>query len=574
MILAKDFYTATLSHPLGKSGALGMLYVKYTVKSVANVRNLSFARSYFVTCTVRATIPNASNFGTPGPTISEGNLGYFQYPVLLRIQTALTLNNLQSLSPNATYRLVEYNPRTINTAVNVSANLGVNASAGASSGSSTGKSQSISHTTGSSDTTTNSYSASVTVGYPWSASASASYSHDSSETEDQSTSSDSATDSGRSRSRDQESGSNSSFGDSMTVKDWVGYVQLDDANQTPTWIWAQEYPWDVTRYGYVDGSGSVTLPDFVLNQMFNIQYGKNDTIQEINDIYAPSALSMTTIDFAMSSVWQIDIDPVCGDYPDIAILPNHTITLGTASHGVSEASLPSKSGCFVTIDEGAYFDTVSGPSLDLTLLGLDPIAHNRPNNGAVIGFIPNKFLTLMSKTSYGQESSYFKILSAANNLQVTGTGFSVPSEPVTNSNSPLSITGGKTARFSAQLFIFFKLPEASIPLNLFFKHWISAPGHDGALSFYFNPQGYTPPTASSAASGNLPTTPDLVQHVTSTEGAGADANLLTVNLRNSDYSTIDYHDYLVPGLNLIVVSIDATTEGEFDYVLRALAVGM
>ena len=57
-----------------------------------------------------------------------------------------------------------------------------------------------------------------------------------------------------------------------------------------------------------------------------------------------------------------------------------------------------------------------------------------------------------------------------------------------------------------------------------------------------------------------------------TEGAGGDNNLLSINLRNAYYDTVDYHDYLVPGMNVIVIGLQAAASSA-DYSIRAVAVG-
>jgi hypothetical protein len=58
------------------------------------------------------------------------------------------------------------------------------------------------------------------------------------------------------------------------------------------------------------------------------------------------------------------------------------------------------------------------------------------------------------------------------------------------------------------------------------------------------------------------------------EGEDAGENLSSMVMRSGSYLTIDYHDYLVPGLNAVEITI-TPDEGAASagYCLRALAIG-
>jgi hypothetical protein len=173
------------------------------------------------------------------------------------------------------------------------------------------------------------------------------------------------------------------------------------------------------------------------------------------------------------------------------------------------------------------------------VLGLDPIVSPDGGNGAVIGFIPAKFIAAPT----GEQSS-FKIVSDRNNLHVTGSGFS--------SSMATDFKAGPVT-----IHLKFKIIDDDYLYALFFKHWkTTATGC--TLSFVFNGDVANP----------------VIRHVDAMEAEGGDDNLTVVELRNKSYSAIDYHDYLVKGLNTIDVTIspDDPTQPA-GYFLRAVAVG-
>jgi hypothetical protein len=247
----------------------------------------------------------------------------------------------------------------------------------------------------------------------------------------------------------------------------------------------------------------------------------------------PSQLSLFGLDFTMKAAWLVDLP---ADASGQSIAFTHTLQYQTATHGFDpKSSTPNVPLVQLFPTSGTV---ASPPALDLTLLGLDPITDATAGNGAVMGFAANKFVL---PPDGGQT---FKILSGANNLQVTGAGFNAPMYSDYSKGQPT-------------LRIQFKIVDDLHQYSLFLKHWNG--GTNGSiLTMIINDDKDN----------------SLIRHVDTTEGQGGDNNLLEISLRNKDYASIDYHDYLVFGLNTIDISIAPITPGEgWTYVLRALAIG-
>lgn len=91
--------------------------------------------------------------------------------------------------------------------------------------------------------------------------------------------------------------------------------------------------------------------------------------------------------------------------------------------------------------------------------------------------------------------------------------------------------------------------------NLFIKNWKT-----GTLGFQL----------SIDVNGNK-----ITKYVDSREGEGGENNFLSVSLRNKDFSSIDYHNYLLLGFNTITITITpigGTVDSGSQYHMRAISV--
>jgi hypothetical protein len=521
--MSNDIHTYYVENALtakidGESKTVGKVVFTYQVRAYVDLRNDQEIKSYLVRCNQRVMIRPINEFLLTPPS----NNGFSEYPAMLSALTQLIVP--EGVMPV----LLDYSPRTLNTAVQTTSNLD----------DSTNQSTSHQHSLGSSISQTNSYGASLNLGFfgtDPTGGISGDYSHSTTQT----------------RSVDDmtghEGGSSSAAGisASMSIKDWGAYASLGDDSCTPTWIWGQEYPWDVIQYRYAKSGGNVCLPQFIVDRLIDSATGV---------VMPPSHLSLFGIDFTMHALWQVppEYGTVNGDMLNF----KHVLNLITGSHSATppppppphksdtkkEGSTPSPPAVDATLSNpiSFAFDSVPAAPLDLCLLGLDAVTSSAPGNGALIGFVPNKFLIPPTL------ATPFKITSGSNNMQVTGSGFSF-----VDGGLPLQSTAGQVA----SLEVHFKVLDDTEEYSIYFKHWRLG---TGPLTFVV------------IINDEISST--IAKFVDAGEGEGGENNLLSISLRNLDFSSTDYHDYLRRGVNKVRIDV-APLSGNSSavYCLRALA---
>lgn len=511
----------------GDAVQIGTLITEYEVHSYYDVRNLGSCRSYHISCKQRVVIPNA----TPPDFSSPSNV-FSGYPAIW--QSTVALN---PISKTDAYQLVDYTPKTLNAAITSSLNAST-----AQDTSTSGQ-----YTTGSSTSVTNSYEVSANLGFSGMAltgGVSGSYGHSETDTREQSLSV------GTSVGRNIDVGSSNT----MSIKDWASYGFTDPPNQTPSWIWGQEYPWNVLEYYYTDSGQFILLPDFVQKRLvYSLPASSGavvagDPPPTKDYVVPPSNLSLYGINFLASARWVYPAAAPVSAAENITF--THSVIYWEGSH-----ALDSSQNLDVSLAPVAV--TLSGPSgvggsgtyksqpINLACLGLDPIAGDGLSNGAVVGFMPSQFYLAPGQNGFG-------ITSGANNLLITGTGFDAP----VNADTPMSaeVKSGSTASMTVQ----FKILSSDLELTLFLKHWKGTA--TGCL-------------LSIAVNGN----PAITRHVDSLEAGSGTDNVSKIILRNRDYTSADFYDYLVLGLNTITISVSpsadpAAADPSCQYVIRALAI--
>lgn len=522
MINLRDLHIAYQSQTLAFNDVvLGTLALEYEVRAYRDLRNLEETEAYIVTCRQQLVFPG------PGATsLGPQNIsGYHDYPAL--IVSSLT-PAAPTGSPAVTLELQDCYPKTLNTAVAVNQNASTDANSSYSS----------QYSSGSTFAQANSYDTSVSV------SASAGFFGDS-PTGSMSVGASVGTSTSetqawqRSMSQGRSAGLNlhSGISSSMSMKDWGAYVSIANDKTSLTWVWGQEYPWNVMEYCNLKADRrDINLPEFVLKRL-------RDTAE--TQVYPPSQLSLFGVNFVGSSRWVVKTGPA----PQASsgqLQFTHGLQYFTASHGYdADSNFTAHMN-----DTGAL--SITGPQLDLPVLGLDPIRLEGPDNGAVVGFAPHRFLEPPGQAAAsGDTPPLFRIKSGANNLYVTGSGFSVPA----NADAPLTAT--LVAGSPAKLTIRFKIADATNDYSLFLKHW---------------------KTSAQGCVMNLTVNGlSIVKHVDAQESGGGADNVTTIILRNKGYSSDEYYDYLSLGLNTIEISIapsaDGSAAGTCGYALRALAIG-
>ena len=135
-----------------------------------------------------------------------------------------------------------------------------------------------------------------------------------------------------------------------------------------------------------------------------------------------------------------------------------------------------------------------------------------------------------------------------NNILITGSGFSAP--------MTTNYTGG-----DAQMTIHFKVTDSELDFALYFKHWKTT-DEGSVMTIIVN------------GNKELP----ITKHVDAKETEGGEMNLLTIVLRNKDYSSDDFYDYLKLGLNRIDITFSPANgitgaKSTSGYEVRAIAIG-
>lgn len=474
----------------------GICVIDYDVQRYVDTRNLTRKVSYMIQCTLRSTIPNKAAFALPSTTVTE----YKDYPIML----SHTISLVDKETQLSEIQLADYAPKTINAAISRSD----------ASENSSGLTIVNSHSSGSADSQTNSYSVGASLGFYGKAvtgDINGSLSHSDTQT----------TSSSGTFSEDYTSDQQSSHQDTMSIKDWGAYAQLDVGREKPSWIWAQEYPWNVLTYNSptTGSTSNIQLPAFVQQRMIQNE-----------QVLPPSHLSMLGIDFVAKAAWFVV--PTEGMIPnDINVLVDMNYVQGMHKKGSTNKSIAA------TLTQHTIVPITSG-TLDLPLLALGPIKIvNAARKFAVIGFVPNKFDVAPSG------SNTFQITSDANDVIVRGQGF--------NGLLSTDFSAG-----SVVINVYFKIDESNTDVSLMLKHWCK--NTVGAeLSIVVN--------------GN--TSNPILRQVNVLEGQTGAVRTEEISLRYMDFNSVDYCDLLVMGLNTLTITVTQPTAAGCIYELHALAIG-
>lgn len=496
IVKQRDLYTHSVTAVLRSAGdAIGGTTIQYEVQRYVDTRNLGSANAYVVTCTERFTVPNIDPFS---PT-AEQVTGFINYPAL--ITNGITLDDPDSIVADMV--LIDYSPKTANTSVTTDQNQ--------STSSNTTNTQQYS--SGSSVSQTNSFNMSASIGF-FGDMLTGGFSEglSTSQTNEQSQS--------RGQSRAVDTGAQYSNASSMALKDWGTYAQLATDYTMPTWIWGQEYPWNLIDFRNEDINGNIVLPQYVVDRLYDGE-----------QIYPPSELSLLGVNFVSKVSWLVTLAE--GTCNTTSLTFNHALTLCVACHQIDNSDLKASIQTY-----GAANTAVT--SLDLPVLALDPIT---PDSGpALVGFVPGPFQ--VAPTSSG---GAFQIASESNLMLVRGTGFTAVGQ-----------SDFMTTDFSAgavSLTASFKLTDTASNVSLSLKHWI---GNQTGVKL------------SIAVNGGAP----IVKYLDAPEAGTGGDNVTSVPLRRKDFSSVDFCDLVRLGLNTVEITITSDgTSPVADYTLMAIAIG-
>jgi hypothetical protein len=483
--------------------------------SVAKSKN----RKFIVNFTQRINIvnPTGTQVGPRGLMIGQA-FAYNNYPVM--IQTSASIESF----PGLILQLLDYSPKTVNTAVERSGSIGNTSGATDST--------SRSNTVGSSTSESNNYGASASM-----EGITSNFEHSSTVTNEQSTTNGS-----------EASNSNTndiSNSESMSIKDWGGYALIDPTTQTPTWTFAQECPWNAI--GTVSAGDGATYP-VNPNQVYI--WLPDDIILSLGGstgyVFPPSHLSEFGINFVMKAAWLVTLDNTVGD----SVVFDHSINYFSASHYLNTDT----NNIMVCMDNTsteltAADDTTLSTSINLTLLALETLS--KQSGPSVIGFIPSKFTVL-------PESGAFEIVSTANNLLIQDTTSPPTAVGKGFSSSQTALNASFNSASTLEMTIFFKVTDTVNDYDLYMKHWNQ---NDAGVKLTLTINGDT--------------TNQIVKFIDAKEAEGGENNITTINLRNQNFATVDYHDYLQLGLNSVQINIqpiDPQTSATCIYQIRAISI--
>lgn len=515
--------------------AVGFLTTDYVVNLYNDVQAASGQASiapptnqqFLVNCTQTITITNTNNTSLNPIAVKTAADEYFKdYPALLSCNMHID----QDETSTVTFNLLDYSPKTVNTAVQQ------NTANTTSSGTSNGTSNSS--TTGSSMSESSTYGTSVTLGDSFSG-VSANYEHTSTSTSEQSKTT------GSESSRN--SGKDASSSASMSIKNWGAYASVDPQSVTPKWVFGQEYPWNAIecRY-YAAPPSSASNDDTGKVQM----YISNSMMANLYDgvfLYPPSELSQFGLNFVMKASWRVYVP-----FAESTVLQVNTpVSYYTASHYLATATAKDPPTPYVPqvfLDQQhapLYVKAADGnmqePFLDfdMNIMALDPVGLNA--KAAVVGFIPSRFIPPVIPASTPVATApNFKILSNTNDLQILDTtvyaagqttGFAI-------NRTCLTATWSATNAFPYALTLYFKIYDSVDDYVFYIKSWKTT---DTGVQLKFIING---------DEANA-----ITKYVDAMEAEGGDNNLISVNLRNLDFLSVDYHDFLQLGLNSIQISV-------------------
>ncbi|MFZ6845531.1 hypothetical protein [Undibacterium sp. RuTC16W] len=510
-------------------------------------------QQFYVHCTQRISITNTfagaigpNDIGTESPELKES---FNNYPAL--IESVVLVEPRDGLK----IELLDFSPKTVNTAVQTSQSNGATKDSNNSS--------TTTSTTGSSYSQSSTYGVSVSVGNMYGLTVSAENTFAASK-EKSSSNSD-----GQSSSV----GNSSGMSESMSIKDWGSYASVNPVTASPTWVFGQEYPWNAIECKYSNGVKN-PAPSFITNDQNQIQLLISPTMQENlyqgNVLYPPSELSMYGLTFITKSSWRVYIDNSTSSKITIG---NH-IYYFTASHLFIPSTDDGEVSSYVPavyMDETEWELTCDkdGKSIpdftfDLNIMGLDPIGVN--TNIAVVGFTPSKFIPSAQITTQGSAATLpqkFKTIAPTNDLIIENSSEYVDSSVESGfsvSQSCLSASW-KNTYSQYKVSLYFKVTDLVQEYTLYIKHWVGQ--QTGVMLKIVI---------------NQDTTNSIERYVDALEGQGGGDNLLKLSLRDLDFASINYHDFLQLGLNSIEISILPATssgdspEGTCVYQIRAISI--
>lgn len=306
---------------------------------------------------------------------------------------------------------------------------------------------------------------------------------------------------------------------SMSIKDWSSYGSIKNKGKSVEWFWGQSYPWDVIQFNKININNEVVLPNHI----------KQRLMIDSNTLAQPSHLSMFGLDFLMTAKWIIEM-PDTINKENCLLNINNIITCQKAKHLFNNKNVAAKFTDQIT-------DNFRINAIDLYEVSLTNISENQNTNPAIISLDTEPYIYFNDTT--------FRINSSMNNLLIDGKGFKFSKNQGFHSD----------LKKDTEINIKFKVIDNVVNYNLILMHWVL--DNKLACKLTIEVNDHEP----------------IQLMIDYTEGKGGQNNRTEISLRNNDFRSVNFHDYLNIGLNNIKIKFDPINPaGANFYKLFGLAI--
>lgn len=495
----------------------GTRKITVTVERVNDIVNQR--QGYIVTCSVRVRIE-----GLRLHVNSTAPSSFSDYPALIETEVSAKTFDRTIIACD----LLHYAPKTLNSSTQMTR----------TGGSNQGTTVERQHTVGSALSTTNSFGANIQLGFQGempTGDIGANYQH--TMTSESSTSD--------LQGVTQNASVDASASTTVSIMDWAAYAKVLEYDQSVSWWWGQESPWNVIRYhDKITGSDtSIALPKHVRDQLF-----------DEGVLLPPSELAMFGPDFSSKARWLFTARN--GKYFDTALALHCDPVVYVGTHSVPP----------VTEDDP---DTITGvtASLSVTSKGFDKDRPCKIDSLAKLALTPLSTGTTFTGTINFRVNPSFSSPLCPDTLARAFVSVSNEVMAVVSAEfgADMSVTLDKTT--TASVTLYFKVDDRNEHVNLALKCWKDGTSNVG-VGITIRPDRPSGPT------DVVPTDErKLHRHVDWSKGDGTANSLLTVDLRNRDYFSDECCDFLVAGGNVVELLFTSTTGEPVTLCLPTIAVG-
>lgn len=477
-MIIPDLYAIEQRQTLDGNGSLALKV--FVTKKIATV-DLHSRPVFHIQTALKASIYNLSDVDIGAGSLTQ----YMNYPAIFNFTTSLEAGVAGEAKG---FRLHSYAPITVNSSITTSR----------SDSSDKQLTSSLGQSVGSSNSQTNSFGVNIEAGVMMDLpmfSVGLSYDH--------------AFAAQESRDRSSSSGSAATHGqgiqDGFSIKDWGIYAKVDRENLQAGWVCGQEYPWDLMQFRSLNSSGSIDLPQAIVDRML------------MDDcVLPPSQLSQFGTDFTFTAEWRFKPS---GAFPDVDA--NIFTVAVDARYALASHQRLGQPGAYTISASlgGAVADQMTLPLTwwQMECLALNPLIATR--NDAAINF------SKLAATHFGGSGKAVLAASPTNTLLCRGAGFA-QGMVADVSSAPATYT------------LAFKVTDTVGDLSLLLKHWKL---DDTPLAMAIDINGTALPQ----------------EIIDARQGNGATANRSEIILRTSDYMADDFCQYIQVGLNTVTVTVTA-----------------